>query len=645
MKPKKKFFSLLLTLCLVFSFSSTTAFAAYTTDYGISVDGVLIRSSNKDDVLRDKDGDAKSVTFDPATATLTLDNADFVTDKQSDEGAIIWSDKSPFKNLTICVKGSNQFTRVLATSDEQRTLTFTGSGSVTLTGAYAQMHTNLPENLDLVFDGITFNIDARPGCYGIAGNDVTITNGAKVTASTEDEVDAILALHQLKIIDNSTVNATATDGSAIAANNDDGNEAIVIQNSSVTAKGKYNGIYSNGSLTIQQSEVTAEGEYPALFGENNMAIADSSIIASSTTDYGIWAGVNLSMTGDTKVISDGGANAGNSFTITPKAGSFWNVFVGNYAEDAALMDGSPFEGNDIVMSGMENYYYFECKPHEHNYGDWQVTKKATCSAAGEKERICSTCNRKETAEVAIDSAAHAFTNYVYNNDAKIGVDGTETATCDNGCGEKDTRTKKGTALSGGGGGGGYIPTLPTAPTTQKPEVLTGDGYTATLGTDGTTVNITLQEGYELVDVTVNGVSKGKVTVITGLKTGDKIEVKVAKKMELSAADKVKEELAAVTADNFTARSKQVKLKNGKMAVKITWNNTSGVKFDGVEIFRSVKRYSGYGKKAIFTTENNTYYNTAVKEGTKYYYKVRGYVEVDGVKYYSTWSKKAWRTVK
>ena len=238
---------------------------------------------------------------------------------------------------------------------------------------------------------------------------------------------------------------------------------------------------------------------------------------------------------------------------------------------------------------------------------------------------------------------HSFTEYVYNNDAKVGVDGTETAVCDYGCDATDTRTKAGTALSGGGssGGGGYIPPI----IVQKPTISTGDGYTVSTGSDGTTAAIDVQDGYKLVDVAVNDVSKGEVTTLTGLKTGDKVEVKVVKKEELSEAEKVQAELSTVTADNFKARSKQVKLKNGKKAVKITWSNTSGVKLDGIEVFRSVKRNSGYGTKPVFSTEKDVYYNTAIKKGTKYYYKVRGYVKVDGIKYYTDWSAKAWRTTK
>ena len=192
-----------------------------------------------------------------------------------------------------------------------------------------------------------------------------------------------------------------------------------------------------------------------------------------------------------------------------------------------------------------------------------------------------------------------------------------------------------------GGGGGFIPPI----TVQKPTISTGEGYTVSTGSEGTTATINVQDGYELVDVTVNGVSKGEVTTLTGLKTGDKIEVTVVKKAELSEAEKVQLELAKVTKDNFKARSKQVKMKNGKKAVTITWTNTSGVKFDGVEIFRSLNKNSGYGKNPIYTSKSGKYYNTSVKKGKKYYYKVRSYIEVDGIKYYSAWSAKAWRTVK
>ncbi|MGN1414989.1 MAG: DUF6273 domain-containing protein [Anaerovoracaceae bacterium] len=112
-----------------------------------------------------------------------------------------------------------------------------------------------------------------------------------------------------------------------------------------------------------------------------------------------------------------------------------------------------------------------------------------------------------------------------------------------------------------------------------------------------------------------------------------------------ADDAIAAQNEAIQNINITLRSKQVKMKNGKKAIKLTWACDSDADFDGVEIYRSTKRYSGYGKKPIYTTTKDAYYNTAIKKGTKYYYKVRGYVEVEGEKIYTDWSTKAWRTVK
>lgn len=190
------------------------------------------------------------------------------------------------------------------------------------------------------------------------------------------------------------------------------------------------------------------------------------------------------------------------------------------------------------------------------------------------------------------------------------------------------------------GGGGYYPGY--YPTVQNPTIEASEGVTVVKGGDGTTATITVAAGYELVDVTVNGISKGKVTTLTGLKTGDKVVVTAQK---IGAAD-IAAQIAEVRSVKLVARSAMSRAQ-GKKAVKVTWYASDGaeVKLDGVEIFRSVKRYSGFGKKPIFKTTKAKYYNTAIKVGTKYYYKVRGYKVIDSKKVYTDWSSKAWRTVK
>ena len=93
-------------------------------------------------------------------------------------------------------------------------------------------------------------------------------------------------------------------------------------------------------------------------------------------------------------------------------------------------------------------------------------------------------------------------------------------------------TGGGSGLGGGsssGGGGG------AATTVQKPTITAGEGGKTSLSSDGTTLTITPDTGYEISKVTLNGTDKGAVGSLTGLKTGDKVTVEFVKKAETPAA--------------------------------------------------------------------------------------------------------------
>ena len=94
----------------------------------------------------------------------------------------------------------------------------------------------------------------------------------------------------------------------------------------------------------------------------------------------------------------------------------------------------------------------------------------------------------------------------------------------------------------------------------------------------------------------------------------------------------------------TLKARSTKTEKG---IKITWEKSKGYKVDYYEIYRSTKRYSGYGKEPFFTTksgEATSYTNTKdLTKGTTYYYKVRGVRIIDGKKVYTEYSTKAWRT--
>ena len=171
---------------------------------------------------------------------------------------------------------------------------------------------------------------------------------------------------------------------------------------------------------------------------------------------------------------------------------------------------------------------------------------------------------------------------------------------------------------------------------QKPSITAGEGFKAELSSDGTKATITVEEGYEIVDVLVNGISKGKVTEITGLKTGDTIEVKTEKKQP----EPVK------PADNKRiikgVKNTEIELeitvnKDGNIVIK--WKKSKGYRVDGFEILRAVKKNGKYSK--IYTTKSGKASRIVnaknLKDGKRYYYKVRGVRTIDGKKYYTEWS--------
>ena len=135
------------------------------------------------------------------------------------------------------------------------------------------------------------------------------------------------------------------------------------------------------------------------------------------------------------------------------------------------------------------------------------------------------------------------------------------------------------------------------------------------------------------------------------------EVTKELKDAVEAADKIKAENDAAEKEEIIASVESLKIvknhstagrTNGKSWIKIMWSTQSDDSaVQGYEIYKSTKKNSGY--KYAFTTknpENKWYKNTAgLKKGTMYYYKVRAFVEVDGQKYYSDWSNKAYRKAK
>ena len=115
--------------------------------------------------------------------------------------------------------------------------------------------------------------------------------------------------------------------------------------------------------------------------------------------------------------------------------------------------------------------------------------------------------------------------------------------------------------------------------------------------------------------------------------------------EEEAEKAIEEQKEAVKKIKMKLRSQLVETRSGKKAIRLIWTNPSSLELDGIKIYRSLKKNSGYGKKPIFISKNGSYTNSAVKKGTRCYYKVRGFVTIDGQTVYTPYSGKANRTVR
>ena len=103
------------------------------------------------------------------------------------------------------------------------------------------------------------------------------------------------------------------------------------------------------------------------------------------------------------------------------------------------------EAEILPLSGSFAKLYIPCV---HSFTNYVYNNDATCGVDGTETATCDVCGKVTDTRPATGTAlTHSFTNYVSNGDATCGVDGTKTAVCDNGCGATDTITDAGSALT------------------------------------------------------------------------------------------------------------------------------------------------------------------------------------------------------
>ena len=286
---KKKLLAILLSMVMLVGLMPFTALAADPTAYDIWVDGVQVTSENKDNLC------GGTVSYDPTTHTLSLNNATLDSDTLSDYGikTIIPS------TLKIRLTGTNSITRT--SPGGGMGIAPNSSNSVEITGDGTLVINVNGEN----YDGIS------------AGADVKISDKAKVTINAEGGLGIVGRMVE---IDGATVNSTGLYAGI------DAHSLKIVNGADVTLKAtqdERNGAFiwkdqegNGGDIEIVQSTVKATSYYPGLYAAGNLTVDGGEVSCTSTADSAIWTQGDILIKGGAKVTTDGKYPMGGNGTFT-----------------------------------------------------------------------------------------------------------------------------------------------------------------------------------------------------------------------------------------------------------------------------------------------------------------------------------------
>ena len=286
---KKKLFAILFSIVMVAGLLPATALAAEPTVYDIWVDGVQVTSENKDNLC------SGTVSYDPTTHTLSLNNATLDSDTMSDYGI-----KTTIPStLKIRLTGTNSITRtysgggIAIAPNSGNSVEITGDGTLVI-NVNGNTYDGISAGADVkISDKAKVTINAEGG-LGIVGRSVEI-DGAKVDSTG---LYAGIDAHRLKIVNDADVTLKATQ---------DGRNGAYIWKDQ-----EGNG----GDIELAASKVKATSYYPGLYAAGDLTVNGGEVNCTSTADGAIWVKGNILIKGGAKVTTDGKFPMGGNGTFT-----------------------------------------------------------------------------------------------------------------------------------------------------------------------------------------------------------------------------------------------------------------------------------------------------------------------------------------
>ena len=188
------------------------------------------------------------------------------------------------------------------------------------------------------------------------------------------------------------------------------------------------GTFSGVKDDEQQLFLTTKTKYTGIFTANTKGLLYMEGVNWSSSDSKV---ATVSSDGIVKAVKCGSATI---TAVDPIGSSAEEEFTVNHvlekipAVDATCTATGLTEGEKCVNCGTITTAQETVAALGHSYGSWTVTKPATCTVAGSKERTCSRCGNKETQTIA--ATGHTWEKtYTVDKEATCTATGSQSKHC------------------------------------------------------------------------------------------------------------------------------------------------------------------------------------------------------------------------
>ena len=335
---KKRFFAIFLAVCLVATLLPADVLAADGTQT-IHVGGEELASTDGGTVYATTDSEGKVTKLESAEGatitwngeTLTLKDA---TIKGNSGKGIVYRDG----DLTISLEGTNKIGKENDIYSDASGIHVDGSLTVTGDG-----------QLDVV--GLTRGITASSNAR-FSGGTVNATAAATATAGG----DYPMGIYAGSVtVDGGTVTAETKGADGYGIYTDTNGGGVTVTDGSVTAKGKENGIQTQGNVNISGGEVVAEGG-----------------------NVGIWVTLykelSIKITGGEVTVTGGWRSFNENVTIEPEKAPAITIEYGDSAGD--------YDKIETVVYGGETYTYNWKHHYFHSSTETNIDNLANITVGG-----------------------------------------------------------------------------------------------------------------------------------------------------------------------------------------------------------------------------------------------------------------------